>query len=124
MHNTRYICFKKNIDIFINYDKITEEKAKVETEVEKNKEEGKEKAEQNPSMAKTEKSHPSEPTFGSRKDTPHTRDSNDVRSRPSVRAQLKEIRAEQDKARAESKEIKPPTKKKSKKKGVKDNVRT
>ena len=39
-----------------------EEKAKVETEVEKTKEQGKENAEQNPSTAKTEKSHPSEPT--------------------------------------------------------------
>ena len=78
----------------------------------------------NPSVAKAEKSHPSEPTFGSKKDTPHTRDSNDVRSRPSVRAQLKEIREEQDKARNEAKEIKTPTKKKSKKKGVKENVRT
>lgn len=73
-----------------------EEKAKVETEVEKTKEQGKENAEQNPSMAKTEKSHPSEPTSEKQeKDAEGTSKlyTGDSPERKSVREELKEIRA-------------------------------
>lgn len=75
-----------------------EEKAKVETEVEaeKTKEEGKEKEEQNPSMAKTEKSHPSEPTSEKQeKEAEGTSKlyTGDSPERKSVREELKEIRA-------------------------------
>lgn len=73
-----------------------EEKAKVETELEKNKEEGKEKPEQNPSTAKTEKSHPSEPTSEKQeKDAEGTSKlyTGDSPERKSVREELKEIRA-------------------------------
>lgn len=73
-----------------------EEKAKVETEVEKTKEEGKEKEKQNPSMAKTEKSHPSEPTSEKQeKDAEGTSKlyTGDLPERKSVREELKEIRA-------------------------------
>ena len=82
----------------------------------------------NPSVAKTEKSRPSEPTFGERNNhmSPSERDwtNSKAESRPSVRARLKEIKAEQNRAKREATEIKTPTKKKSKKKGVKDNVRS
>ena len=73
-----------------------EEKAKVETEVEKTKEQGKENAEQNPSTAKTEKSHPSEPTSEKQeKDAEGTSKlyTGDSPERKSVREELKEIRA-------------------------------
>lgn len=82
-----------------------EEKAKVETEVEKSKEGGKEKEEQNPSMAKTEKSHPSEPTSEKQeKDAEGTSKlyTGDSLERKSVREELKEIRAAK-KQEAESK---------------------
>lgn len=82
-----------------------EEKAKVETEVEKTKEGGKEKEEQNPSMAKTEKSHPSEPTSEKQeKDAEGTSKlyTGDSPERKSVREELKEIRAAK-KQEAESK---------------------
>ncbi len=83
---------------------------------------------ENPSVAKTEKSRLSEPTFGERNNriSPSERDwtNSKAESRPSVRARLKEIKAEQNRAKSEAAEIKTPTKKKSKKKGVKDNVRT
>ena len=82
-----------------------EEKAKVETEVEKTKEQGKENAEQNPSMAKTEKSHPSEPTSEKQeKDAEGTSKlyTGDSLERKSVREELKEIRAAK-KQEAESK---------------------
>ena len=82
-----------------------EEKAKVETEVEKTKEQGKENAEQNPSMAKTEKSHPSEPTSEKQeKDAEGTSKlyTGDSPERKSVREELKEIRAAK-KQEAESK---------------------
>ena len=82
----------------------------------------------NPSVAKTEKSRPSEPTFGERNNhmSPSERDwtNSKAESRPSVRARLKGIKAEQNRAKSEATEIKTPTKKKSKKKGVKDNVRS
>lgn len=82
----------------------------------------------NPSVAKTEKSRPSEPTFGERNNriSPTEREltNSKAEARPSVRARLKEIKAEQNKAKSEAAEIKVPTKKKSKKKGVKENVRT
>ena len=73
-----------------------EEKAKVETDVEKTKEQGKENAEQNPSMAKTEKSHPSEPTSEKQeKDAEGTSElyTGQAPERKSVREELKEIRA-------------------------------
>ena len=73
-----------------------EEKAKVETEVEKTKEEGKEQEAQNPSTAKTEKSHPSEPTSEKQeKDAEGTSKlyTGDSPERKSVREELKEIRA-------------------------------
>ena len=73
-----------------------EEKAKVETEVEKTKEQGKENAEQNPSTAKTEKSHPSEPTSEKQeKDAEGTSKlyTGETPERKSVREELKEIRA-------------------------------
>ncbi len=106
-----------------------EEKAKVETEVEaevaktevekteaekieaqkseadKTKEQGKENAEQNPSTAKTEKSHPSEPTSEKQeKDAEGTSKlyTGDSPERKSVREELKEIRAAK-KQEAESK---------------------
>ncbi len=82
----------------------------------------------NPSVAKTEKSRPSEPTFGERNNrmSPSERDwtNSKAEARPSVRARLKEIKAEQNRTKSEAAEIKVPTKKKSKKKGVKENVRT
>lgn len=80
----------------------------------------------NPSVAKTEKSRLSEPTFGTQENPMSPlRDykNTTAENRPSVRARLKEIKAEQDKARNDTKEIKVPTKKKSKTKGVKENVR-
>jgi len=82
-----------------------EEKAKVETEVEKTKEQGKENAEQNPSTAKTEKSHPSEPTSEKQeKDAEGTSKlyTGDSPERKSVREELREIRAAK-KQEAESK---------------------
>jgi len=103
-----------------------EEKAKVETEVEaeaetaktevekeeakkqeaeKTKEEGKEQEAQNPSTAKTEKSHPSEPTSEKQeKDAEGTSKlyTGDSPERKSVREELKEIRAAK-KQEAESK---------------------
>lgn len=102
-----------------------EEKAKVETEVETEaevaeaeaekteaektkeheKEQGKEKEEQNPSTAKTEKSHPSEPTSEKQeKDAEGTSKlyTGDSPERKSVREELKEIRAAK-KQEAESK---------------------
>ena len=100
-----------------------EEKAKVETEVEteaetevaktevekteaeKTKEQGKEKPEQNPSTAKTEKSHPSEPTSEKQeKDAEGTSKlyTGETPERNSVREELKEIRAAK-KQEAESK---------------------
>ncbi len=74
-------------------------------EVEKTKEGGKEKEEQNPSMAKTEKSHPSEPTFEKQeKDAEGTSKlyTGDSPERKSVREKLREIRAAK-KQEAESK---------------------
>ena len=85
----------------------TEEKAEAEKEeakkqeaekpeAEKTKEEGKEQEEQNPSMAKTEKSHPSEPTSEKQeKDAEGTSMlyTGDSPERKSVREELKEIRA-------------------------------
>ena len=82
-----------------------EEQAKVETEIEKTKEQGKENAEQNPSTAKTEKSHPSEPTSEKQeKDAEGTSKlyTGDSPERKSVREELKEIRAAK-KQEAESK---------------------
>lgn len=84
----------------------TEEKAEAEkTELEKTKEQGKENAEQNPSMAKTEKSHPSEPTSEKQeKDAEGTSKlyTGETPERKSVREELKEIRAAK-KQEAESK---------------------
>lgn len=80
----------------------TEEKTEAEkteaekTELEKTKEQEKEKEEQNPSMAKTEKSHPSEPTSEKQeKDAEGTSKlyTGDSPERKSVREELKEIRA-------------------------------
>lgn len=74
-------------------------------EAEKTKEQGKEKPEQNPSMAKTEKSHPSEPTSEKQeKDAEGTSKlyTGDSPERKSVREELKEIRAAK-KQEAESK---------------------
>ena len=82
-----------------------EEKAQVETELEKTKEGGKENAEQNPSTAKTEKSHPSEPTSEKQeKDAEGTSKlyTGDSPERKSVREELREIRAAK-KQEAESK---------------------
>lgn len=78
-----------------------EEKAQVETEVETEAE----KPEQNPSTAKTEKSHPSEPTSEKQeKDAEGTSKlyTGDSPERKSVREELKEIRAAK-KQEAESK---------------------
>ena len=77
--------------------KKEQEKAEAEkTEAEKTKEHEKEKEEQNPSMAKTEKSHPSEPTSEKQeKDAEGTSKlyTGDSPERKSVREELKEIRA-------------------------------
>jgi len=78
-------------------DKTEVEKAEAEIlKAEKTKEQGKENAEQNPSMAKTEKSHPSEPTSEKQeKDAEGTSKlyTGDLPERKSVREELKEIRA-------------------------------
>lgn len=86
------------------------EKAEAEkTEVEKTKEQGKEKSEQNPSMAKTEKSHPSEPTSEKQeKDAEGTSKlyTGDSPERKSVREELKEIRAaKKQEAEAKKQEV-------------------
>lgn len=84
----------------------TEEKEEAEKqEAEKTKEQGKENAEQNPSTAKTEKSHPFEPTSEKQeKDAEGTSKlyTGDSPERKSVREELKEIRAAK-KQEAESK---------------------
>lgn len=74
---------------------------------------------ENPSMAKTEKSRPSEPTFGASGNRQYTRD--DPSSRPSVRKQLDEIKEERKKSVSGKS---TPQKSKSKQKGAKTNGRT
>lgn len=73
---------------------------------------------ENPSMAKTEKSRPSEPTFGASGNRQYTRD--DPSSRPSVRKQLDEIKEERKKSVSGKS---TPQKSKSKQKGAKTNGR-
>ena len=74
---------------------------------------------ENPSLAKTEKSRPSEPTFGASGNRQYTRD--DPSSRPSIRKQLNEIKEER-KNSASGKST--PQKSKTKQKGAKTNGRT
>lgn len=79
----------------------------------------KEKSElENPSMAKTGKSRPSEPTSGINEIRRHTRD--EKTSRPSVRAQLNEIKEERKNV---ANEKITQQKSKTKKKGAKTNGR-
>ena len=99
----------------------TEEKAEAEKEeakkqeaekpeAEKTKEEGKEQEEQNPSMAKTEKSHPSEPTSKKRSKA----DEGTVKKteKPSVREELRAIKEKRQKSESEkSKETERTSKK-------------
>lgn len=73
---------------------------------------------ENPSMAKTGKSRPSEPTFGASGNRQYTRD--DPSSRPSVRKQLDEIKEER-KNSVNGKST--PQKSKTKQKGAKANGR-
>lgn len=74
---------------------------------------------ENPSMAKTEKSRPSEPIYKANDNRPFTRD--DPSSRPSVRKQLDEIKEERKKS-ANSKST-PQKSKSTKQKGTKTNGR-
>ena len=74
---------------------------------------------ENPSMAKTEKSRPSEPTYGAKESRQFTRD--DPSSRPSVRKQINEIKEERKSATSGKT---TPQKTKTKQKGAKTNVRT
>lgn len=76
---------------------------------------------ENPSMAKTEKSHPSEPTSGT---SEHRRPIRDEKSsRPSIRAQLNEIKEDRKNA-ASKKTASQKSKTKTKTKGAKTNGRT
>lgn len=88
-------------------EKAEAEKPEAEKpEVEKTKEEGKEKEEQNPSMAETEKSHLSEPTSKKQeKDAEGTSKlyTGSSPERTSVREELKEIRATQKQKAEETK---------------------
>ena len=74
---------------------------------------------ENPSMAKTEKSRPSEPSYGAKESRYISRD--DPSSRPSVRKQIKEIKEEMRNAAAEKNSSQ---KTKQKTKGAKTNGRT
>lgn len=74
---------------------------------------------ENPSVAKTEKSRPSEHTSGVNDYRRHTRDENS--SRPSVKKQIEELKEEKRKT---SKSKKTMQKSKSKTKGAKTNDRT
>lgn len=69
---------------------------------------------ENPSAAKTENSSPSEPTFGRQNDRRESQNFEEMKKRPSVKAQLKDIRQEQQKFK---------TKSPVKKKGVKTHGR-
>ena len=88
---------KVETEVEAETEKEEAEKTEAEkTELEKTKEQGKENAEQNPSTAKTEKSHPSEPTSEKQeKDAEGTSKlyTGDSPERKSVREELKEIRA-------------------------------
>lgn len=75
---------------------------------------------ENPSLAKTEKSHLSEPTSKSNNSQQKTIQTKDKSSRPSIRAQLKEIEEKREK---NAKQTKAPQKTKSKSKGKKKNGR-
>ena len=72
----------------------------------------------NPTMAKTERSRPSAP-ISENKDGPRRnyRDYYDASKRPSVRAELKNIRAEQNKKKQTTDRTRTPVKTKSKSKG-------
>ena len=74
---------------------------------------------ENPSMAKTEKSRPSEPTYGAKESRQFTRD--DPSSRPSIRKQINEIKEER-KSASNGKTTSQKTK--TKQKGAKTNGRT
>jgi len=91
-------------------EKAEAEKTEAEKpEAEKTKEQGKAKEEQNPSTAKTEKSHPSEPTSEKQeKDAEGTSKlyTGDSPERKSVREELKEIRAaKKQEAEAKKQEV-------------------
>lgn len=77
----------------------------------------------NPSAAKTESSRPSEPISGMRNDRRESRSFDDPSKRPSVKAQLKKIREEQQKSKSKVGQTKAPTKTNKKKKGTKEHGR-
>lgn len=74
---------------------------------------------ENPSMARTEKSRPSEPSYGAKENRQFTRD--DPSFRPSIRKQINEIKEERKSAESGKT---TPQKTKTKKKGAKTNGRT
>ncbi len=57
---------------------------------------------ENPSAAKTENSRPSEPTFGRQNDRRESQNFEDMKKRPSAKAQLKDIRQEQQRFKTKS----------------------
>lgn len=77
----------------------------------------------NPSAAKTESSRPSEPISGMRNDRRESQSFDDPSKRPSVKAQLKQIREEQQKSKSKVGQTKAPTKTNKKKKGTKEHGR-
>ncbi len=77
----------------------------------------------NPSVAKTESSRPSEPISGMRNDRRESQSFDDPSKRPSVKAQLKQIREEQQKSKSKVGQTKAPTKTNKKKKGTKEHGR-
>ena len=77
----------------------------------------------NPSAAKTESSRPSEPTSGMRNDRTKLQNFKEQSKRPSVKAELKKIREEQQKSKSKVGQTKAPTKTNKKKKGTKEHGR-
>lgn len=77
----------------------------------------------NPSAAKTESSRPSEPISGMRNDRRESQSFDDPSKRPSVKAQLKQIREEQQKSKSKVGQTKAPMKTNKKKKGTKEHGR-
>lgn len=86
----------------------------------KQKEKG---ANDNPFAAKTENSRPSEPISGMQKDRSRTQTFDEPSKRPSVKAQLKTYREEQQKSKSKVGQTKAPKKSKTKKKGAKEHGR-
>jgi len=76
---------------------------------------------ENPSAAKTENSHPSEPISGRQKDRTESQNFKEQSKRPSVKAELKKIREEQQKVKSKVSQTKAPTKTKTK--GAKEHGR-